>query len=275
MDAVRKEENEGDVYKMDVTLVHKDEEQTLLRIQGVSPAYMNALRRIMMTEVPVLAIENVELRKNNSALYDEQLALRLGLLSISTDLGSYNLPSECKCKGAGCAQCQVKMTLSATGPKTVYAEEINSQDPKATPVFGKTVLVKLLDGQEVELEATAVMGQGKTHVKWNAGLIYYKEFPHLTITSQPDNADALVEKYPEILEKKSGKLSIKEDQLPFYDIHESVIAESNGSISVDYKDDYILYIESWKQLSAKEIMEKAISIYDEQLDQTNKLVKEV
>lgn len=260
---------------MEVKLVKKDKNQLVLNIKGVSPAYMNTLRRVVMKEVPVLAIEDVEFRKNTSALYDEIIAHRLGMLSIKTDTKTYNLPATCKCKGAGCAQCQVKMTLKAEGPKTVYAEELKSKDPKATPVHGKTPIVKLLEGQTLELEATAIMGQGKEHAKWNAALAYYKEVPHLKIKNQPSNAKELAGKYQEITEFKSNKLSIKDKELPYYDLHEALIAEAEGSITVDYKDDYYLFIESWEQLSPKDVVNEALRLMDDQLDEVKALVKEV
>lgn len=259
---------------MNIEVVKKKNEFLTLRVTGVGIGYLNTLRRLMMTEVPVLAVENVELRKNSSALYDEIIAHRLGMLSIKTDSKSYNLPSECKCKGAGCAQCQVKLTLKAVGPKMVYAEELQSQDPKATPVFGKTPIVKLLEGQELELEATAVMGQGIEHSKWDAGLVYYKEVPHVTIKNQPENAKALAEKYPELLTFKSNKLAINESALSEYDLIEAIASESHGAITIDYKEDYFLYIESWQHLSPQDILATAFERFDQQLDELKKLVKE-
>ncbi|MFP4524430.1 MAG: DNA-directed RNA polymerase subunit D [Candidatus Woesearchaeota archaeon] len=259
---------------MDVKLVQHDNGRAVLRVQGVSPAYMNTLRRTMMTEVPVLAVEDVEFRKNSSALYDEMIAHRLGMLSIKTDPQTYNLPKECKCEGAGCAQCQVKMTLEASGPKTVYADDLQSQDPKAKPVHGKTPIVKLLEGQEVELEATATMGQGKDHSKWNAGLVHYKEYPHLTVKKQPANAKALADKYPELVQVKGGKITIREEGLVNNDVHEALIAEADGAITLDYKDDYLLYIEPWEQLTAKEIVEGAFERLDQSLEEVKALIKE-
>jgi len=260
---------------MNITILEKKKEKLILRVTGVPAAYMNALRRYMMTEVPVMAIEDVEFRKNSSALYDEIIAHRLGMLSLKTDLKSYNLPEECKCKGAGCAQCQVIMTLKATGPKTVYAEDLKSKDPKIVPVFGKTPIVKLLEGQELELQATAILGKGKEHSKWNTGLIYYKEYPHITIKKQPENAQELAKKYSHILEYKAGKLSVKEKAIPHYDLFEAVAEESQGAITVTYKDDYILYIESWQQLPPKEIVTTALSIFDKELEEVKKLAKTI
>lgn len=207
---------------MELKLIENQEKKNriIFSLSGVDIAYANTLRRIMGFEVPVMAIEDVEFRKNTSILYDEVMAHRFGLVPLTTDLKSYDMPADCKCKGAGCASCQVKLTLKATGPGTVYTSDLKSKDPAIKPVFAKMPIVKLLEGQEVELEATAILGQGKIHSKWCPGLVFYK---------MPD-AD---------------------------------------------KDEFIFTIESWGQLSPKEIMLKAIDVYDKQLEEFAELVKKL
>ena len=101
---------------MEIRVLSNDKEKGKLSfiIKDTTPAFVNTLRRIMVEEVPTMAIEDVEFRKNNSILYDEMIAHRLGLISLKTDLKSYNLPENCKCKGEGCARCQLKLTLKAS-----------------------------------------------------------------------------------------------------------------------------------------------------------------
>ena len=179
---------------MQVKLVKNEKEKLQIRIIGVQAAYVNALRRYFQFEVPTMAIEDVEFRANNGILYDEMIAHRVGLLPLKTDLQSYNLKNECKCKGTGCAQCELKLTLKTVGPKTVYAADLKSKDPKVKPVFPQTPITKLLDGQELTFEATAVLGLGKEHSKWSTGLVFYKDNPTITIKKQPINAEEVMKR---------------------------------------------------------------------------------
>src|SRR3989338_6831963 len=168
---------------MEIRVLENDKDKGKLSfiIKDTNAAFVNTLRRIMIEEVPTMAIEDVEFRKNTSILYDEMLAHRLGLIPLTTDLKSYNLPEECKCEGKGCARCQVTLTLEGKGPGTVYARDIKSSDSAVKPVYSKMPIVELLKGQNIELEAVAVLGKGKVHSKWISAHVYYKHKPLITI----------------------------------------------------------------------------------------------
>ena len=87
----------------------------------------------------------------------------------------------CSCKNKGCVKCQLHATLKAKGPCTVYSSEIQTQDPKIKPVFDKIPLVKLLKGQNIELEATLTLRRGKEHAKYSPGIIHYRLYPKIEI----------------------------------------------------------------------------------------------
>jgi DNA-directed RNA polymerase subunit D len=158
---------------MKVKILKKDGMELSFSVEGISPGFANALRRIMIGEVPTMAIEWVDFKKNDSVLPDEILANRLGQIPLTFDKKAYNLPSECKCEGKGCSRCQVELVLKEKGPKIVYAEDLKSKAKDVKPVFGKIPIVELFEDEELQFEAIAQLGLGKEHVKWQAAVVGY------------------------------------------------------------------------------------------------------
>src|SRR5256886_3946564 len=154
---------------MDIKLLTKEQDTIRFVLSDVSPAFANALRRIILAEVPVMAIEDVMILENSSVMYDEILAHRLGLIPITTDQ-SYNLPEECTCKSElGCSKCRASLSLEieASDPvEVVYTSHLKPENPDVRPVSDKIPIVKLAQGQRVKLEAFARLGKGRTHAKW-------------------------------------------------------------------------------------------------------------
>ncbi|MBT3940771.1 DNA-directed RNA polymerase subunit D [Candidatus Woesearchaeota archaeon] len=147
--------------------------EVIFAISEVKPSFVNALRRAFSFEVPVLAMEDIYFVNNSSALYDEIISHRLGLIPLTTDTKTYEFKETCTCKGEGCAKCTVKLALKVAGPKMVKAKDLKSTDPTVKPVFPEIPIVELLEGQELEFEAIAELGEGKTHAKWCAGHAFY------------------------------------------------------------------------------------------------------
>ena len=74
-------------------------------------AVANALRRIMISEVPTMAIDLVEVRDNTSALHDEFIAHRLGLVPLfSPRIDAFAFHEECLCNSM-CEKCTIKFKL--------------------------------------------------------------------------------------------------------------------------------------------------------------------
>ena len=92
----------------------KPEGKLSLLLKDTSAVFANTLRRLIIDEVPTMAIDDVEFRKNSSILYDEIVAHRLGLIPLKTDLKSYLTPEEAEEKGKGPASFQAKFVLKSS-----------------------------------------------------------------------------------------------------------------------------------------------------------------
>lgn len=154
-------------------LSHKGAEMRF-SVDGVKPAFAGALRRIMISEIPTMAIEYVDFKKNDSALTDEVVANRLGLVPLTFDAKAYNLPADCKCEGKGCSRCQVTLVLKKKGPAVVYSGDMKSTDKEVRPVQDKIPITELFEGQEMQFEAVAQLGKGKDHAKWQGAVVGYR-----------------------------------------------------------------------------------------------------
>jgi len=68
-----------------VAVVQFKEEDMEFDMVGVDAAIANAFRRILIAEVPTMAVEKVSIHNNTSIIQDEVLAHRLGLIPIRAD----------------------------------------------------------------------------------------------------------------------------------------------------------------------------------------------
>jgi DNA-directed RNA polymerase subunit D len=156
---------------MEVVIVERGEKEVKFAIEGMNVRFVNALRRAMTAEVPKFAIDEVNIHENTSLLYDEQLALRLALIPLKTDLRTCS------------ADNVVSLTLKAASPERagdtiVYSKELIASDPEVEAAAGDIPVVRLISTereiggirtvarQRISLEAIARMGRGKEHAKW-------------------------------------------------------------------------------------------------------------
>ncbi|MBU0614643.1 MAG: DNA-directed RNA polymerase subunit D [Nanoarchaeota archaeon] len=260
---------------MEIRALEKSKDKIVFMLKDSTPTFANSLRRAIVGEVPVMAIENAEIRKNSSILYDEIIAHRLGLLPLTTDIKSYNVPEKCKCEGKGCARCQLGLTLKAKGPAMVYASEIKSKDTAVKPVYPNMPIVKLLKGQQLELEATAVLGTGRQHAKWSPGLAFYKQKPEIEIGAVAEPAK-VVESCPvDVFDLKDNKVVVNKENLTKCHLCGACEDVSGGKVKVNKTNDFIFTVESWGQLEPKVIVQEASKAINEKCDEFIALVKQL
>lgn len=253
---------------MDINFLQHSDEKCIFVIEGISPAIANTIRRLVIDEVPALAIDTVTVNKNSSAMYDEMLAHRLGLIPLITDLKSYARKEECKCEGKGCASCQLVLSLKAEGPATVYSEEIKSKDKAVKPVYGKMPVTKLAKGQEVDVACIAVLGSGKQHAKFSPGLIFYQGVPEFSVESGSKVPVCDIHKSL-VSGSKAMKSSDKDRCMLCFDY------DRKGITSIPSKESFMFTLESWGQLTCKEILHAAVDAMESKLDSFDKQLKKL
>ena len=204
-------------------------------ITDMSISLANAIRRSVL-EIPTMAIDEVEISQNDSALYDEVLAHRMGLIPIKTDKVSSK---------------EIKFKLKAVGPKIVYSTDISP----SVGVDYKLPLTILDEGQELQAVATAKLGKGIEHIKHSPGLAYYRY-----------NVD---ENLIDFITIEEGKVGYNENELK-----EKCSEDQINKIKKLNKVDELLFnVESWGQIEVKKIFLDAVEILDKNLSELNKAVK--
>ncbi len=122
----------------------------------------NAIRRAATGMVQTFAINSVTFYENTSAMFDEYIAHRIGLVPIKTP----RKPSESE---------EVVFTLDATGPKTVYSSELQTSDKEVCVANDKIPLIKLGKEQKLKIECKASVGIGYNHAKFQPGMLSYED----------------------------------------------------------------------------------------------------
>lgn len=257
----------ADGCRMDIDVLELSDRNARFILSGVTPAFANAIRRSILAEVPVMAIDDVNIYDNTSVLFDEMLVLRLAMIPIKTDLESYVLPGECTCAGVGCPRCQLSMKLSAEGPKMVYSRDLVSADPKVVPVDENIPIVELKGRQKLIIEAIARLGLGRDHARWQAGVACgYKNVPKIVV-SNCDGCGSCVSECPKGLLKLSGNKVTATDELSCVQCKLCEEAcEIHGIEVRDEPDSFVFTFETSGSLSAKELVLKAVESIERRAD---------
>ncbi|KAK8854935.1 hypothetical protein IAR55_003674 [Kwoniella newhampshirensis] len=87
-------------------------QDTTFHLSGVELAYANSLRRVMMADVPTIAIDQVSFIQNTTPIPDEMLAHRMGLVPLISRGVAKGLryTRDCDCD-EGCYYCMVTLKL--------------------------------------------------------------------------------------------------------------------------------------------------------------------
>ncbi|WJZ83911.1 hypothetical protein VitviT2T_003554 [Vitis vinifera] len=259
----------------------------------------NALRRVMIAEVPTVAIDLVEIEVNSSVLNDEFIAHRLGLIPLTSERAmAMRFSRDCDaCDGDGqCEFCSVEFHLRAKcmtdETLDVTSKDLISSDHTVVPVdFSDSsgydsadkkgiIIVKLRRGQELRLRAIARKGIGKDHAKWSpAATVTFMYEPEIHINEDLMESLTLEEKTSWVessptkvfdIDASSQQVVVADAEAYTYDDEVLKKAEAMGKpglVEIYAKEDsFIFTVESTGAIKASQLVLNAIDVLKQKLD---------
>lgn len=171
-------------------ILYEDDEKIRILLKDTDRAFVNSIRRTLMSDTPKMAIETVsfikktveedgEIWETDGPLPDEVIAQRLAMIPIPTNHEQYYFQDECpNCadmveEDRGCALCTMLYYCQKKGSKEgvwVTAGDLNflgEEEGFIPEKYQPIPITKLFQGQIIEFSATAIMGRGRDHVKWS------------------------------------------------------------------------------------------------------------
>ncbi|KAM1482687.1 hypothetical protein TB2_034268 [Malus domestica] len=268
-------------------------------LRDTDASVANALRRVMIAEVPTVAIDLVEIEINSSVLNDEFIAHRLGLIPLTSDRAmSMRFSRDCDaCDGDGqCEFCSVEFHLRAKchSDQTldVTSKDLLSSDHTVVPVdFSDSaglesseqkgiIIVKLRRGQELRLRAIARKGIGKDHAKWSpAATVTFMYEPDIRINEELMDTLTLEEKKAWVdssptkvfdIDPKTDKVVVVDPEAYTYDdevIKKAEAMGKSGLVDINAREDsFIFTVESTGAIKAAQLLLNAIEVLKQKLD---------
>ena len=171
-------------------ILYEDDEKIRIHLKDTDRAFVNSIRRTLMSDTPKMAIETVsfikktveedgEVWETDGPLPDEVIAQRLAMIPVPTNHEQYYFQDECpNCadmveEDRGCALCTMLYYCQKKGSQEgvwVTAGDLNflgEEEGFIPEKYQSIPITKLFQGQIIEFSATAIMGRGRDHVKWS------------------------------------------------------------------------------------------------------------
>lgn len=185
-----------------INITEMNEEIVQFDMVGIDPPLANAFRRILIAEVPTVAISKVTMWQNTSVIHDENLAHRLGLVPFKFQ--PHNLewrPEDAEFNENNSLRFRLHVVCEK-GRRAVYSSDLKWQpwsdtqeqefrDDPPRPVADDIIIAQLRCGQEIEADIYLDKGVGKEHAKWSpVCTAYYRLLPRIELTKDILNEDA-------------------------------------------------------------------------------------
>ncbi len=223
-----------------MNIIKKTDEKMIFSLK-TTESLANAIRRNAYS-IPIMAIDELEIAKNDSALYDETVAHRIGLIPI-------------KMNKSWKEDTVVKFKLNTKKEGYVYSGDISGD---LEIVYGGIPITLLKADQEMKIKGTTKMGTGNEHSKFLPGLVVYRNVSETTLDKEFE--DVVRKVFPEVDMKTKGDKIIVKDNLEtsIVDFCEGLAVKNKKEYETKNTDEIIFTIESFGQIKAEDIFKEAV-----------------
>jgi len=194
--------------KLKVRVVRVEGNEMEFDLIGVDPSIPNALRRILLSDVPTMAFDRVFLFNNTSIIQDEVLAHRLGLIPLKADPRLFEFRQEGDTEGTPEDTLEFELKIKCSWNPTRTKDHTNPDDlyrdfrvltshlkwmplgqqqqihttESVGPVHDDILIAKLRPGHEIDAKLHAMKGIGRDHAKFSpVATAYYRLLPEVTL----------------------------------------------------------------------------------------------
>ncbi|WP_232685903.1 DNA-directed RNA polymerase subunit D [Halobacterium zhouii] len=241
----------------DVEFIDQDDREARFVVRNITPAFANGIRRAILADVPTLSIDSVRFVENSSVMFDEQIALRLGLVPLTT-------PEDFT------EDDTATLALDVEGPGTAYSGDLVSSDPDVEPAEQNVPIIHLKDDQRLELEADAVLGVGRDHAKHQGGVaVGYRHLQQVTVEG---DAAEYEDDEPQILR---GVIE-EDDELVPTEEFDNDLSERYPEKEVSVEDvsgAFVFHVESDGSMPVTELVLRAVDSLADRADELEQAVQ--
>jgi DNA-directed RNA polymerase subunit D len=228
--------------------ISKSDEKYVFKAE-IADSLINSIRRYV-GQIQIAAIDDVEISKNDSPLYDETVAHRLGLIPLKQN-----------------GKKEGKLKLNSQNKGFVYSGSLKGD---FEVVYDKMPITLLSEGQEIEISANVKMGKGQDHAKFSPGIMNYRQVSE--IYTDKEIAEKLKSTSPNVEIKSKGDkiLIIDNKEKEIADICEGFAEKYGKKIEIKPTGEVIITLESFGQIDAKSIFAKAVEALKKDLSELGK-----
>ncbi|MBI5635555.1 DNA-directed RNA polymerase subunit D [Candidatus Micrarchaeota archaeon] len=239
---------------MKIRLLSTSAQKAVYLIEGSNPYFVNAVRRKIISGLPCFAINEVTMFENNSSMFNDYLANRIGLIPLTFDESVD-------------AQSPILLSLDATGPGIVTSESLKSSEERIKPVNDDFPIIELTTGK-LRFEATAVLGTGRAHARHQCAIASFSYYPHVEFKKMtPEARKRILEVCPQVSEK-GGKLELDSDA---YVQANPVLEAFSDEVGIAYDEtSFVFFVESYNNVDAQTHFRKALELLEKDCEECAK-----